>query len=101
MYIEQAVYGIKIADANEGSPKTISIVIGATPSAIIYLPSATGAWLEMRTLSIEAADYIIKEWLDSAKQLPMNDEYLRPLLETAEGYDLTTNGTPEIVYTPE
>lgn len=101
LYIDQAVSGIKIAEANDGSPKTISIVIGATPSAIIYLPNATGAWLEIRTLSIEAVDYIIKEWLDSAKQLPLNDEYLPPLLETAGGFDLTANGTTEIVYKPE
>lgn len=36
-------------------------------------------------------------WLDSAKQLPLNDEYLPPLLQSDGGYDLTTNGTPEII----
>ena len=41
---------------------------------------------------------LVSSWLDSAKQLPMNDEYLPPLLETAGGYDLTAEGAPEIIY---
>lgn len=44
---------------------------------------------------------LVSSWLDSAKQLPLNGEYLPPLLETAGGYDLAANGTPEIVYKPE
>lgn len=44
---------------------------------------------------------LVSSWLDSAKQLPLDDEYLPPLLETAGGYDLAANGTPEIVYKPE
>ena len=36
-------------------------------------------------------------WLDSAKQLPLNDEYLPPLLQSDGGYDLTANGTPQII----
>ncbi|MEG0808133.1 MAG: hypothetical protein RR410_07260 [Alistipes sp.] len=36
-------------------------------------------------------------WLDSAKQIPLNDEYLPPLLQGIGGYDLTALGTPEIV----
>lgn len=51
--------------------------------------------------SIEPINNIASTWLDSANQLPLNDEYLPPLLETAGGYDLTANGTPEIVYKPE
>ena len=43
---------------------------------------------------------IASSWLDSAKQLPLNDEYLPPLLETTGGYDLTANGTPKIVNKP-
>lgn len=48
--------------------------------------------------SIAPVNNIPSVWLDSAKQLPLNDEYLPPLLETAGGYDLTTNRTPEIIY---
>lgn len=36
-------------------------------------------------------------WLDSAKQFPLNDEYLPPLLQSGGGYDLTANGTPQII----
>lgn len=36
-------------------------------------------------------------WLDSAKQRPLNDEYLPPLLQSDGGYDLTASGTPEII----
>lgn len=38
-----------------------------------------------------------KSWLDSAKQFPLNDEYLPPLLQSGGGYDLTANGTPQII----
>ena len=48
--------------------------------------------------SIEPINNIASTWLDSAKQLPLNNEYLPPLLESINGYDLTANGTPEIVY---
>ena len=48
--------------------------------------------------SVELVPEVVLSWLDSAKQLPLNDEYLPPLLETAGGYDLTANGTPEIIY---
>lgn len=48
--------------------------------------------------SITPVNNIPSVWLDSAKQLPLNDEYLPPLLETAGGYGLTANGTPEIIY---
>lgn len=36
-------------------------------------------------------------WLDSAKQFPLNDEYLPPLLQSDGGYDLTANRTPQII----
>lgn len=36
-------------------------------------------------------------WLDSARQIPLNDEYLPPLLQSDGGYDLTANGTPQII----
>lgn len=41
---------------------------------------------------------LVSSWLNSAKQLPLNDEYIPPLLETAGGYDLTAKGTPKIIY---
>ena len=37
-------------------------------------------------------------WLDSAKQLPLSDEYMEPLFQSIGGYDMTANGAPEILY---
>ena len=47
--------------------------------------------------SVESIPGIVFSWLDSAKQLPLNDEYLPPLLQSDGGYDLTANGMPEII----
>ena len=49
------------------------------------------------TIKAVTAVSIVSSWLDSAKQLPMNDEYLPPLLQSDGGYDLTASGTPEII----
>ena len=47
--------------------------------------------------SIEPVSDVALSWLDSSKNLPLNDEYLPPLLQSDGGYDLTTHGTPEII----
>ncbi|WP_418443782.1 hypothetical protein [Alistipes shahii] len=47
--------------------------------------------------SVELIPDVALSWLDSAKQFPLNDEYLPPLLQSDGGYDLTANGTPEII----
>ena len=47
--------------------------------------------------SIEPVPGVATSWLDSAKQFPLNDEYLPPLLQSDGGYDLTASGTPEII----
>lgn len=47
--------------------------------------------------SVELIPDVALSWLDSAKQLPLNDEYLPPLLQSDGGYDLTANGTPQII----
>lgn len=44
---------------------------------------------------------LVSFWLDSAKQLPLNDEYLPPLLESTGGYDMVAKGTPEVIYKPK
>lgn len=41
---------------------------------------------------------IATSWLDSAKQLPLSDEYLPPLFQSIGGYDMAANGAPEILY---
>lgn len=41
---------------------------------------------------------IATSWLDSAKQLPLSDEYMEPLFQSIGGYDIAANGAPEILY---
>lgn len=96
----------------------VTIVYRTTGTRIIgfsvSVPNAdANSWVEIQPVSLRTigcvAEYLpqnlvannnglVSSWLDSAKQLPLNDEYLPPLLETAGGYDLTANGTPEIIY---
>ena len=40
---------------------------------------------------------IATSWLDSAKQMPLSDEYMEPLFQSIGGYDMTANGAPEII----
>lgn len=47
--------------------------------------------------SIEPVPGVATSWLDSARQIPLNDEYLPPLLQSDGGYDLTASGTSEII----
>ena len=47
--------------------------------------------------SVELIPDVALSWLDSARKLPLNDEYLPPLLQSDGGYDLTASGTPEII----
>lgn len=103
IYISQATtnasLAYKIGEANEGAPIVVSAVYGFGAAAFLMtFANITDGWVELRVLSIEVAEGTILSWLDSAKQLPLNDEYLPPLLETAGGYDLTANETPEIIY---
>lgn len=63
----------------------------------IYNQGGIGAYY-IKDVQVVEEPGIANAWLDSAKQLPLNDKYLPPLLETTGGYDLTVNGMPEIVY---
>lgn len=47
--------------------------------------------------SVELIPDVALSWLDSAKQFPLNDEYLPPLLQSDGGYDLAANGMPQII----
>ncbi len=87
-------------DANEGDAQIASVIYGIGGFAYMFSAADTEAWLEMRVLAIEVVEDVCLGWLDSAKQLPLNNEYLRPLLESINGYDLTAIGTPEIDYKP-
>ncbi len=110
--------GMLLASANEGDAKVIEVYY---PSSIgkAYLGIAgkkdPDAWLETRVLSIETvgllAEYlpqnlmygrddksIATSWLDSAKQMPLSDEYMEPLFQSIGGYDMAAKGAPEILY---
>lgn len=84
-------------DVNEGDAKIASVSCGVGATAFVFSASDPEAWLEMRVLSIEVAEGVALSWLDSAKQFPLNDEYLPPLLQSDGGYDLTASGTPQII----
>lgn len=71
-----------------------------TPALYIYGgnddETATARHLKVTIKGITPVSVPIS-WLDSAKQFPLNDEYLPPLLQSDGGYDLTANGTPQII----
>lgn len=92
-------HSIKLGDANEGTPEILSFDImgDARPPAFGNNDSNPDAWLEIRVLSIDVVEGVGLKWYDSARQLPVNGN-LPPLWKSAGGYDLTANGTPEIVY---
>lgn len=71
--------------------------VSISVSSIQFTPAVCIAEYLPRNL-VASADVIVSDWYDSTKQLPLNDEYLPPLLETAGGYDLTAKGTPKIIY---
>ena len=54
-------------------------------------------YLTLTVNTVTPVGGIALSWLDSAKQRPLNDEYLPPLLQSDGGYDLTASGTPEII----
>lgn len=65
----------------------------ASNYAMIY---GSGA-MTIEVLTIESVT-VPTSWLDSAKQLPLSDEYIEPLFQSIGGYDMTANGVPEIIY---
>ena len=86
-------------DANEGDAQIASVIYGIGGYAYIFSAADTEAWLEMRVLAIEVVEDVCLGWLDSAKQLPLNDKYLPPLRNSVEGYDLSVaSGVVDIVY---
>lgn len=74
-----------------------------TPSGdYSYISVYGGTNIQLKNLTItvnkvEVAN-VATSWLDSAKQLPLSDEYMEPLFESIGGYDMAANGAPEILY---
>lgn len=92
--------GPVVMSKNEGEASIVSFDIpnGISNSEYIRCADNPEAWLEMRILSIEPIPNMATSWLDSAKQLPLSDEYMEPLFQSIGGYDMAANGAPEILY---
>ena len=74
--------------------------VKGTPYQYVYIyagPTGSDRRVTITVDSIEPVPGVATSWLDSAKQFPLNDEYLPPLLQSDGGYDLTASGTPEII----
>lgn len=74
--------------------------VKGTPYQHVYIyagPTGSDRRVTITVDSIEPIPGVATSWLDSAKKLPLNDEYLPPLLQSDGGYDLTASGTPEII----
>lgn len=65
------------------------------PASNYVMIYGSGA-MTIEVLSIESVT-VPTSWLDSAKQLPLNDEYLPPLLQSDGGYGLAASGMPQII----
>lgn len=83
--------------ANEADANEAYINYGPGSGFLVSAPNPD-AWLEIRVLSIEFWNGVSSFWLDSAKQLPLSDEYMEPLFQSIGGYDMAANGAPEILY---
>lgn len=87
----------------DNSPFTLVVTLKKGSSTLlpyIYIYGGSSSEDKQLTItvdSIEPVSDVAISWLDSAKQLPLNDEYLPPLLQSDGGYDLTASGTPEII----
>lgn len=68
-------------------------------SSISFTPSVCLAEYLPQNLMYGRDDKsIATSWLDSAKQLPLSDEYMEPLFQSIGGYDMAASGAPEILY---
>lgn len=88
--------------AKVGESRTLLVKMPGSGTPTLYIcggkddETATARHLKVTIKGITPVSVPIS-WLDSAKQFPLNDEYLPPLLQSDGGYDLTANGTPQII----
>lgn len=76
---------------NDGDPMGYVVPKGIRDNLIAeYLPQNLMYGRDDKTIATS--------WLDSAKQLPLSDEYMEPLFQSIGGYDMAANGVPEILY---
>ena len=87
-YIYVTMYG-----GRPGSDRRLTLTVNSiTPVGLLaeYLPQNLMYGRDDKTIATS--------WLDSAKQLPLSDEYMEPLFQSIGGYDMAANGVPEILY---
>lgn len=89
--------------AKVGESRTLLVKMpgSGTPALYIYGgnddETATARHLKVTIKGITPVSVPIS-WLDSAKQLPLSDEYMEPLFQSIGEYDMAANGAPEILY---
>lgn len=94
---------IRKSDAKIGEVQSCFIKMPneGNPSILLYgdqdTEETTARHLKVTIKGITPVSVPIS-WLDSAKQLPLSDEYMEPLFQSIGGYDMTANGAPEILY---
>lgn len=93
----------KLEQAKVGELQSFFVKMPGTGTPAIYIyggdddETVTARHLKVTINSITPVSVPIS-WLDSAKQLPLSDEYMEPLFQSIGGYDMTANGAPEILY---
>lgn len=88
--IDNRVY---IAGGLNHTVRRLTLTVNSvTPVGLLaeYLPQNLMYGNDNKTIAVS--------WLDSAKQLPLSDEYMEPLFQSIGGYDMAANGAPEILY---
>lgn len=96
-------YWSTLEKAKVGESRTLLVKMpgSGTPALYIYGgnndETATARHLKVTIKGITPVSVPIS-WLDSAKQLPLSDEYMEPLFQSIGGYDMAANGAPEILY---
>lgn len=94
---------IRKSDAKIGEVQSCFIKMPneGNPSIILYGDQdrdiTTARHLKVKIKGITPVAVSIS-WLDSAKQMPLSDEYMEPLFQSIGGYDMAANGAPEILY---
>lgn len=85
-------YGGNTNSVDYSSRRLKLSILSITPVGLIaeYLPQNLMYGRDDKTIATS--------WLDSAKQLPLSDEYMEPLFQSIGGYDMAANGAPEILY---
>lgn len=80
-------------------------IYGVTPNVLVRIKSISvepvgllAEYLPQNLMYGRDDKAIATSWLDSAKQMPLSDEYMEPLFQSIGGYDMAANGAPEILY---